>query len=204
MTTRPLDDVRICFVGDSFVNGAGDQECLGWTGRVCASASKLGHRITYYNLGIRRETSSDIRLRWEREVSARLPQGMDARVVFSFGVNDTTLEDGKPRVDSETSVSNLRAILTEASLLYPTLMIGPPPTADEGQNVRIAELSSRYAPICDSLQVPFFDVFTLLSDIPVWKKEASEYDGSHPRSAGYAEMASIVEGWSVWTDWFAS
>ena len=25
--------MRICFFGDSFVNGTGDDECLGWVGR---------------------------------------------------------------------------------------------------------------------------------------------------------------------------
>jgi hypothetical protein len=50
-------EVRICFVGESFVNGTGDPECLGWTGRICVGANKKGYDITYYNLGVRRETS---------------------------------------------------------------------------------------------------------------------------------------------------
>jgi lysophospholipase L1-like esterase len=55
-----ITDIRICFVGDSFVNGTGDPDCLGWTGRLCASRSRQGRSITYYNLGVRRETSADI------------------------------------------------------------------------------------------------------------------------------------------------
>lgn len=31
-------EIRICFVGESFVNGTGDPAFLGWTGRVCANA----------------------------------------------------------------------------------------------------------------------------------------------------------------------
>jgi lysophospholipase L1-like esterase len=30
------NDIRICFVGDSFVNGTGDETALGWAGRLCA------------------------------------------------------------------------------------------------------------------------------------------------------------------------
>lgn len=26
--------MRICFIGDSFVNGTGDDTCLGWVGRI--------------------------------------------------------------------------------------------------------------------------------------------------------------------------
>ena len=58
-----LQQVRICFFGESFVNGTGDPECLGWTGRICVDANKKGYDITYYNLGVRRETSTDLEKR---------------------------------------------------------------------------------------------------------------------------------------------
>jgi lysophospholipase L1-like esterase len=38
-----MSDLRICFVGDSLTNGTGDPDCLGWTGRVCASAYERGY-----------------------------------------------------------------------------------------------------------------------------------------------------------------
>ena len=55
-------DLRICFVGDSFVNGTGDETKLGWTGRVCAAleVNNPDLEITFYNLGIRRDTTEDI------------------------------------------------------------------------------------------------------------------------------------------------
>ena len=68
-----MNEVRICFVGESFVNGTGDPECLGWAGRICVNANRKGYDITYYNLGVRRETSSELKNRWLREVSYRLP-----------------------------------------------------------------------------------------------------------------------------------
>lgn len=89
-------DIRICFVGDSFVNGTGDETALGWTGRLCASANRVAS-ITYYNLGIRRDTSHDILQRWERECALRLPGFCDGRLVFSCGVNDMVIENGRLR-----------------------------------------------------------------------------------------------------------
>lgn len=53
-------DIRICFISDSLVNGACDLTTLGWTGRVSASANNTTNRFTYYNLGIRGNTSTDI------------------------------------------------------------------------------------------------------------------------------------------------
>ena len=69
-----VTDIRICFIGDSSVNGTGDPLCLGWTGRVCATAIKLGYPSTHYNLGIRRETSADIAARWRKNVPSGCPQ----------------------------------------------------------------------------------------------------------------------------------
>lgn len=200
-----LQEVRICFVGDSFVNSTGDAECLGWTGRVCANANKRGYDITYYNLGIRRDTSTDIANRWLQEVLLRLPKEYDGRVVFSFGLNDTTLENGKTRVDSADSIKNTREILSEAQKLYPVLMVGPAPSAeqeDRQRRNRNIDLSKQFALICNELHIPYLDVFTILEKSNIWIHEARTNDGVHPRAGGYAEFAQIVENWDAWLNWF--
>ena len=170
--------------------------------RVCASA-QTKHRITYYNLGIRRETTADIRARWEREVAHRLPSHTDRRLVFSFGVNDTTIEDEGPRVVSSDSIDNARNILSVATAICPTLMIGPPPTADPEQNLRIGELSLKFSSLCDTLEVPYLNAFVPLETTGVWRKEAVGFDGSHPRAGGYAELARLIEKWPPWAGWFS-
>jgi lysophospholipase L1-like esterase len=200
-----LPEVRICFVGDSFVNGTGDQECLGWTGRVCTNANKKGYDITYYNLGIRRDTSTDIAKRWLQEVSLRLPKEYDGRVVFSFGLNDTTLENGKTRVDLADSLINAHEILSEAQKVYPVLMIGPAPYAeqeDPQRKQRTTDLSNQYALICKELNVSYLDVFPILGKSNIWINEARANDGVHPRAGGYTEFAQIVENWDAWLNWF--
>ncbi|MCC5642010.1 GDSL-type esterase/lipase family protein [Nostoc sp. CHAB 5824] len=205
MELQHLSEVRICFVGDSFVNGTGDQECLGWTGRVCANANKKGYDITYYNLGIRRDTSTDIAKRWLQEVSLRLPKEYDGRVVFSFGLNDTTVENGKTRVDLADSLKNAREILSKAKLLYPVLMVGPAPYAekeDPQRKQRTINLSKQYGLICNELNVPYLDVFPILEKFNIWINEAKANDGVHPRAGGYAEFAQIVENWDAWLNWF--
>lgn len=64
-------DIRICFLGESFVNGTGDSSHLGWTGPVCADLAQRGYAITYYNLGIRRETSRQLLTWWQPECDRR-------------------------------------------------------------------------------------------------------------------------------------
>ncbi|WP_433600223.1 hypothetical protein ACQPXH_32585 [Nocardia sp. CA-135953] len=81
----------MCFIGDSFVAGVGDPQCLGWVGRLAARTYANGRPATSYNLGVRRQILG----RWQTECASRFPDGSDARSVVSFGVNDTTFIDGQ-------------------------------------------------------------------------------------------------------------
>jgi len=196
-----VTDIRICFIGDSFVNGTGDPLCLGWTGRVCATAIQLGYPLTYYNLGIRRETSADIAARWREECARRLPPTIDGRVVLSFGANDTTTEQGRQRLSRAATLHNLRAIVQDARRRYPTLLVGPPPVAEAAHNARIAALCHAMAAVAQELGVPYLPVCERLVQAQRWVQEAAQSDGAHPHQGGYAALAALVQAWPAW--WFA-
>ena len=203
--SESLKEIRICFVGESFVNGTGDPECLGWTGRICVNANQKGYDITYYNLGVRGETSRNLKQRWLTEVSYRLRKEYDGRVVFSFGANDAGANGIKQGIDLAESSKNIRSILSEAKLHYPVLMVGPPPGGNINQektNQILANLSQQFALVCNELDVPYLDVFSILVKSPIWLTEAKANDGAHPRAAGYAEFAAIVHNWEGWLNWF--
>jgi acyl-CoA thioesterase I len=193
-------DIRICFVGDSFVNGTGDESTLGWAGRLCAAANAKGWTVTYYNLGVRRETSGDIRRRWQVECESRLPETCDARVIFSFGVNDTTIEHGQQRVVLEDSCTNTQAILQAVRSKYQVLFVGPPPIADDEQNARTQVLSEALSRIASNCGIPYVETFSRLRANERYKREVKENDGAHPRSYGYSELAAITRSSPHW--WF--
>ena len=193
--------MRICFFGDSFVNGTGDDDCLGWPGRLCANARARGRDVTLYNLGVRRDTSKDVAKRWEREAAARLLPDHKAGLVFSFGVNDCVLEAGRPRVAEQTSVAHARTILSRAALTWPTLMIGPPCTSDADLDNRVRCLSDRFEGLCRELSVPFLPLFERTAGTEVWRHEAKQGDGIHPNRGGYALIYDTVLGWQPWRDW---
>lgn len=190
-------DIRICFLGDSFVNGTGDETALGWAGRLCADAHSRGIPVTYYNLGIRRNTSRDILHCWETECSLRLPDGCDGRIVLSCGVNDTVIENGSVRVRPEESCANVSEILGGAKK-YKILMVGPPPVDEDEQNGRIKALSQSYAQEANNLGVTYIDLFSALASDTAYRREVSSNDGSHPRSGGYTKMAQIVSASPGW------
>jgi acyl-CoA thioesterase I len=193
--------MRICFIGDSFVNGTGDPTGLGWVGRVSASARRRGHDLTSYNLGIRRDTSADIARRWEEEAMRRLPAEFDGRLVFSFGVNDCIAENGAPRLAAERSGENAHAILAAARARAPTLMLGPPPAPLDGADERGAALSERFQAIAAGLDIPYLELWTPLAAIALWRIELAAGDGAHPGAAGYALIADLIEGWPAWRAW---
>ncbi|MCJ2121790.1 GDSL-type esterase/lipase family protein [Methylobacterium sp. J-077] len=193
--------MRICFIGDSFVNGTGDDDCLGWPGRLCAEARSRGYDITLYNLGIRRDTSGDVARRWEREAAARLPVELDGRLVFSFGVNDCVLDRGLPRILEEETLANARRILERARTTWPTLMVGPPCAGEAALDERVSRLSGRLDALCRVLSVPYLPIFPRLAGAEVWRMEARRGDGIHPNRGGYTLLHQAVLDWPPWRDW---
>ncbi|MGC9352170.1 MAG: GDSL-type esterase/lipase family protein [Sulfurovum sp.] len=195
-----MQDIRICYVGDSFVNGTGDPEKLGWTGRLSSMSESRERQITHYNLGVRRETSADILRRWEDEVSCRLVDSEETYVVFSFGVNDTVWEEGGVRIGLTESLENLEKIVLKAKKHYPVIMVGPPPVEDEEQNERIKRYDAAYREFCEEYFVAYLSIFDRLSSNETWGREVSGNDGAHPHAKGYKLLADTVYQWDTW--WF--
>ena len=197
-----MEDIRIYFIGDSYVNGTGDPDYLGWPGRACAASRSGETSITCYNLGIRGDTSADVHRRWEREVASRRLIPHDGRVVFGFGANDCWIIEGKPRVERAETVRNTEEILSLARSQFPTLMIGPPPGIDEAEHGRRVEISSLAGEIAGRAGVPYLEVIHDLHAGGVWQSEAARGDRVHPGAGGYAALAELVLAWPEW--WFHS
>jgi lysophospholipase L1-like esterase len=165
-----------------------------------SAAGRQGFTTTAYNLGIRRNTSSDVLARWEQEVAVRRAPGCDERLVLSFGVNDSIIEDGAPRVATDESVANLVRVLIGAGQTgLPTLVVGPPPIADAEVNRRVIELSARFREVCTDANVPFVEVVHELASDQLWMTEVRNGDGAHPGAGGYERLAAIVmPTWLAW------
>ena len=194
-------DLRVCFVGDSFVAGVGDPEHLGWTGRLCAASERAGLPVTRYVLGVRRQTTAEVAERWAAECRPRLSGGhWEPRLVLSTGVNDTTEVDGAPRLDPHASVTALAGMLDGAAHAgWPVLVVGPPAVADDAQNQRIADLDECFARTCADHGVPYVPVVAALAADPAWRAEVAAGDGAHPGAAGYATLADLVRpSWERW------
>ena len=195
----------LMFFGDSHTVGVGDEEGLGWTGRVAAAAMEDGIPVTSYNLGVGGETSADVAARWRAEARPRLPREKgDPRVILAFGVNDATLGDVGRRLTREQSLLSLEEVLLGAQGLgLRRFVIGPAPIDDDAANDRIAELSYAYRMLCARHRVPFVPLVDELRASEAWRRSIGGGDGTHPGAAGYAEIARLVLA-SGWLDWLRS
>ncbi len=195
-----MEDIRICYIGDSFVKGTGDSKKLGWVGRLSLISQNSKREITHYNLGVRGDTSTNILTRWEREAHARLPNFSINCVVFSFGVNDTIVENGRVRVSLVDSMKNTREILGIAKVKYNVLMIGPPPIYNEYQNSRIKAYDEAYATVCQMLGINYLSIFDTLIKDETWMEELKLNDHAHPKDNGYELLSNYIYSWDGW--WF--
>lgn len=195
--------MRLCFFGDSYVAGFGDDEALGWVGRVVSRARMSGHTLTAYNLGVRRETTVDVAARLPVEAPPRLATGDVAGIVYSTGVNDTMLDDeGRQLVPCAGTLAAFRSSLRFcADAHWPVLVIGPPPTADDHHNRRIEQLSNEISTACAETGHPFVNTIAQLVDDVVWRAQVAADDGAHPGAEGYARLAAAV--WPTFESWLA-
>ncbi len=188
-----MDDLRLLCFGDSFTAGIGDPHGQGWVGRVVAAAYAAGRPLTAYALGVRRETSVEVAVRWRFEAMPRLLAGADCRVVFAVGANDTTAEDGRVRVTPDRSCMALDKMLDQAATLgLPAAVAGPPPVGDAAQQARAVALSEAFAGVCAARGVPFWPVAEALLASPAWLEEQAAGDGAHPAAGGYDLLADAL------------
>lgn len=194
-----MRDLRLIFFGDSLVNGTGDRDMLGWCGRLAAMTVAPDRDVTFYNLGVRHQTSTELLDRFRSELDVRLDGTFDKRAIVSIGFNDTIVENGCLRVGLAESRANLEAMIDATEGRCPLLVVGPPMSLDTEQASRIAALTEAYAEICGKRRIPFIPVQTFTAASRFWGKEAAANDGRHPRGGAYAELAAKIFADPLWT-----
>lgn len=187
---------HVLFFGDSITLGVGEPGVGGWVGHFAAGLVAQGRvepaAASFYNLGVRRASSTQVQARWEAEYRARcgLPGVDTCRLLFCCGVVDMAAPTGRPNLEVDASVATARAIVQAARGLAPTLLLGPTPVADAAHAARIATLSQAYAALCAELGVPFVELSASLAADPAYMGDLP--DGIHPAGTGNARIAALL------------
>lgn len=178
--------MQMIFIGDSLTAGYGDTEGLGWAGRLAVAAMRAGNDLTWYNLGIRANTSTDIRQRCGEELGRRTMEG-PMRTVLSMGAAD--IARGVP---FETTDENARTLLDDLTQVGPVLLIGPPPALRDGYEPAAARLDELFSTLARERGIPYGSSLHLLRDRPGYLEGLKQGDGIHPDAAGYALWAELL------------
>ena len=171
---------------------AGSEDSPDWRPSAPAFPSS-----TFYNLGVRKHSSLQIRERWVSEYRSRVNDATVPYLVFCFGTVDMAAPNGNVAVPMQESTQNAQAILSEAQMEAPVLMMGPPPVKNPDHLERLNKLNETYAGLCLDLGVAYLDLLKGLPAVYV----ADLDDGLHPGKTGnmlIAEQllnAPIVQGW---------
>ena len=181
-----------CFFGDSITLAVNDAPAGGWVARLAARAAEKGLNIppdTFYNLGVRKNSSRDILSRWEDEYKVRALEGSPATLVFCFGTVDMAAPNAVPNVPVGESAANARDILSKAKEYGSVLMVSAPPVKNEEHNQRLEALCTAYSAICKSVDVPFIDLFHPLMEAGYIEELE---DGIHPGPRGNTMIANLL------------
>lgn len=115
-------------------------------------------------------------------------------------MNDTMVENDRPRVDPGTSIANLIDFLATArDLGWSVLVVAPPPVDDPAHNLCTAELDERFAEVCADARVSYAATHRSLAADETWCAEVRAGDGAHPTAQGYEVFADAVL--PVWREW---
>lgn len=191
--------MRVAVWGDSIVYGAGDQDGLGWVGRLRkAFFDPEDGGESVYNRGINGDTTADLLARFPAEIATLQP----SHVLIGIGINDTVHNLGDaatPRISLREFVENVSSLLAVAK--------------DSGAHVIVIGMTN----VVDSLLQPFPWSTTgkCYSDAVVKKYDEELeriardmdlqfvkmhglllsdelFDGLHPNAAGYEKMARTI------------
>jgi len=204
---------KLFFVGDSITAGAWDDKG-GWANRLIGKVMEKSIDSSYkyatfyclpYNLGISGNTTTDVLLRLESEIEARIKEDQAIEIIFSIGVNDALLkvkeqENLTPLLIFESNVKRLikkaRKVADRVSFigLLPVVdhILNPLPWDDtlayRNQDVKAYDDALEKA--CHEYKVRFLPLFEIMSNREDY--ESLLQDGIHPNTKGHEVLSDII------------
>ena len=194
------------FFGDSITLGVNDPQGGGWVGRFAMRSTEMpGMPIpptTFYNLGVRKQSSKAVSSRWEAEYMQRRIENASPHLIFCFGTVDMAAPSGIPVMSVEDSTVTARDILQRAKDEAPVLLMSPPPVLQTAHRERIGVLSAAYAELRNAISIPHLNLFELLRSSDAFMNDLS--DGVHPGALGNSLIADLLLNFPPMQEWMQS
>lgn len=182
--------MRICIFGDSIAYGSFDPEKGGWVSRL-KHHCELGREdeIEIYNQSICGDTTKNLLLRLDTEITARQPD----MIIFAIGINDSQRAPGGGNlIPFEHFRDNLTEIVSLArKYSYNIIFIGLT-SVDENKtlpaysNSEIGRYDKAIQELCDDKNLAYIFTAGILS--------ITDFeDGLHPNASGHQKLFHLIQ-----------
>lgn len=201
--------MNVIFFGDSITQGLWDEKG-GWASRIKQDIYdehlENAKPMEDWNIVYMRASSSDTSRDLNRRIEEELENGMvnsshHWTVVFSIGMNDCGISEGKNKVSKKEYRENVQKIIDKAKKLADRVIaVGLIPIdeeklenqekSDKYLNSEVKEYEQILSKVCSSKEVKFIPTFDKLADEKDWNQNL--FDGLHPNSEGHKKIYEIV------------
>ena len=194
-----MKDINILVFGDSIVYGAWDKEIAGWVNRLRLSLeNKNDGYYNVFNLGIPGDTTVSLKERFNYECNSRFNKKAQTIIIFSIGINDSYIIDGKNNVRISDFKNNTLDLINMAKQYTSNILFVGLVNVDESQvnplewddsisylNGEILKFDKELENVCYQNNCVYLNVFNLLglSDLK---------DGLHPNCVGHQKICDKV------------
>lgn len=183
-----MNDMEIGIWGDSITYGAGDDEALGWVGRVRKSLFNESE-TEVYNFGVCGDTTENLLKRFSVEAKGIQPD----KIVFAVGINDSKYPPGETanKVSIEKFKQNIQTLLSEARKFTDKIFVVSATKVDSAceswggtrfLNTEIQRYNATLRECTKAANSIFIDVFESLDT------STDLADGLHPNASGYQKL----------------
>lgn len=190
--------MNICIFGDSIVWGACDYERGGWVERLKTYLLKNNNDVDVYNFGVSGNTTEDLLVRFEREVTIMKPDA----IVFAIGINDSQYLDSRDNSKIEPGIfqNNIQSLFDKAKNMTNKIIFIGLTKVDQAktmprvhgpkikyyENEIIRKYDQVISDVCKKNGIPFVSVIELLN-------VGDFEDGLHPNSSGHTKMFEKIK-----------
>lgn len=202
---------RVCFIGASTTEGMGDEDGLGWPGRLSRS---FPAGTGSFNLGVRGQTVFQIAERAVAECRARLLDNEGGRIILGAAMNEMAryAEDGRERFARKEIIAAYTRLIDDLRDLCTVLVVGPAPVYEarmpfhsqafktffDYRNADLAWLDAALMSFCATRSLPYISIFSVLAKYRDYQDGLARTDGLHPDRIGYAVMANLIADQRAW------
>lgn len=181
------------FFGDSITLGVNVTPDDTWTSLVGVQLNAFGLPVpptTFYNLGVRKNSSKSVLARFETEFMTRKLPETEAYFVFLCGTVDMAMPKSQTVHSIEESLGYTRSLIEKAKSYGQVLFMSGTPVKNEEHSERVAALALEQEKLCAELGVEFINLHEILIQNQSYVQSLT--DGIHPLEMGNAAIADLV------------